>query len=64
VSRSRMSRGKMQKKAKKAKKTLDALNELGLALANHGHKWTRKQRLLYNYAARWLASFCDEDLEA
>jgi hypothetical protein len=54
----------MQKNIKKAKKTLDALNELALALTDHGHKWTHNQKLLYNYAARWLASFCGEDLEA
>ena len=29
---------------------LEALAELGLALANHGHKWTSKQRKLFDQA--------------
>jgi len=32
----------------------DALDTLGLALVEHGHKWTRRQRQLYEQAISFL----------
>jgi len=39
---------------KLAKQTLAALNTLGLALANHNHKWTKDERSGYEKATRSL----------
>ena len=51
--------------AKRVKQTLEALNTLGAALADHGHKWESRERWLYGRAYRWLISFsCDEDSAA
>lgn len=45
--------------------TLDALNALGLALTDHGHHWTKKERWLYGRARGWLTSAaCGGGLEA
>ncbi len=41
---------------KKAPQILKALDELALALANHGHKWTRKERTLYERSVKTLVS--------
>ena len=46
---------------KKAEQTLEALNTLGGLLADYGHKWGKKERLLYYRAFHWLTSFCGAD---
>lgn len=33
---------------------VEALDELGLALAEHGHQWTERQRLLYETAIDYI----------
>ena len=43
----------MSKKAKEI--VLDALDELALALASEGHKWTRTERRSYEEAVRLLS---------
>lgn len=45
------------KNSKKAERTLEALNTLGSALADYGHKWTKRERWLYGRAYGWLTSF-------
>lgn len=42
--------------AKRAEQTLEALNTLGSALADYGHKWTTRERWLYGRAYGWLTS--------
>ena len=54
----------MKRKIKNAKRALDALNTLALLLTDYHHHWSKKEKLLYNGAYRWLTSFCDEDLGA
>jgi hypothetical protein len=39
-------------------RTLEALNALGVALADHNHRWSKKERRLYFGAYRWLTSVC------
>jgi len=39
---------------------VDALDALGLALAEHGHVWTDRERQLYEVA---LATACDDYTE-
>jgi len=48
----------------KAAKTLEAINTMGVALADHNHHWSRKERRLYYGAYRWLTSVCDADSAA
>jgi hypothetical protein len=54
----------MKGEVKKAKKTLEALNTVASALADHGHRWSKNERRLYGIARRWLISFCGEDSAA
>ena len=42
----------------KAELTLDALNTLGVALTDHHHQWSKRERRLYFGAYRWLTSVC------
>jgi hypothetical protein len=42
---------------KPAEHALDAINSLGLALADHGHRWTKRERWLYARAVGWITSF-------
>ena len=47
--------------AKAARVISEALNALGLALVEHGHKWTNRQRQLYERAISY-AGYTDSDL--
>jgi len=49
---------------KKVQDILNAINELALALSDHHHQWTLKQRRSYNQAVRWLVSFGAKDSAA
>lgn len=54
----------MKQKNQKSRCALEALNVLASVLTDYGHKWSKKERLLYSTAHRWITSFCDEDSAA
>ena len=39
---------------KRARESLDAINTLSLALTEHHHQWTKRERWLYSRASCWL----------
>jgi hypothetical protein len=45
---------------KRAQKAIEALDTLGVALADHDHKWSVQERSLYGRARTWLLSLADE----
>jgi len=55
---------KLSNKCARFKQSLAALNKLAVALADHNHKWTKRERWLYQRASTWLASFCGADSAA
>jgi hypothetical protein len=46
----------------RATEAVEALDALGVALADHSHQWSVQERRLYNRARKWLISFCGADL--
>jgi hypothetical protein len=42
----------------RARQALEAVNTLSLALTDHNHQWTKRERWLYSRASGWLISFC------
>lgn len=47
---------------KRAKQALEALNIVAVALTDHNHHWTRRERYLYGRAASFLTAFsCGAD---
>jgi hypothetical protein len=43
---------------------IEAINALALALTDHHHQWTKRERSLYSRAIRFLISFCGGDSAA
>ena len=37
---------------------IEAINTLALALTEHSHQWTKKERSLYKKAMKFLTSSC------
>lgn len=50
------------KDIQRATEALEALDTLGLALIDHSHHWSKRERRLYNRARKWLISACGADL--
>jgi hypothetical protein len=49
---------------KRLNNVLRILGLMGVALADHGHKWTATERRLFTHAFNWLSCVCGADSAA